>query len=115
MILEFRDKGPQISSPKLKALLLEAAAELDKDEKNFGGHTASSGAEYRFGLDQGVNLWLLKVYRSPQGYLTYGQLRTMITGLQLYMILGKHPETVRFRLLVRPRSTVLGYGAVGNF
>lgn len=92
-----------------------AAVQLDDAVKNFGENTPSGGAEYSFDLDRNVQIWLLKVLRSPQGYLTYGQLREMITGLQIYLVLGKRLESIRFHLLYGSRKVVLGHGAVGNF
>ncbi len=114
MTLEFQNTGHRISPLKLNALLLVAAVALDEAMDNFGKHTPSDGGEYKCSLGQGVEVWLVKVFRSPQGYLTYGNLRTMIAGLQIYMVIGKHPQAVRFRVLYGPRNAVLGHGEVGK-
>ncbi|KAL6719839.1 hypothetical protein ACLMJK_001760 [Lecanora helva] len=111
---EFYDSGSQIPHKQLNSMLISAAAELDKAEEVFGFNTPSSGQEYVFGLDEGVHIWLLKEYRPPLGYLTYGQLREMIAGLQMYMVLGRRPWSVRFRLTYGDRKVVLGHGALGN-
>lgn len=114
MTLEFRDFGSRVSAHNLNALLLVAAVELDRDVDKYGDYTPSAKPEFVYSLDEGVEIWLLKVFRPPQGYLSYGQLRTMITGLQIYLVLGKRPRSVRFRVLHGPNNDVLGQGAVGS-
>jgi len=103
-----------MSPHELNALLLVAAVELDKDIEIHGEYAPSAGEEFAFSLDEGVEIWLLKVFRPQQGYLTYYQLRTMITGLQIYMVIGRRPRALRFRVLNGPNNVVLGQGAVGG-
>lgn len=102
-----------MSPPELNALLLVAAVGLDENVNKYGNHAPSAGSEYVFSLDKGVDLWVLKVFR-PQGYISYGNLRLMITGLQMYMVLGKRPWAIKFRVLYGPNNFDLGHGAVGN-
>lgn len=115
MTLEFQNPGPRISPPEVNALLLIAAIALDREIKNHGKSTASAREEFTYSLDQGVEVWILKVFRPPRGYMTYGQLRTVILGLQLYIVLGNRPQAVTFRVLDGADSQLLGHGAVGNF
>lgn len=112
--MEFERSGGRLSPPVVNALLLVAAIAADVDVENHGEYTPSAGAEFTYSLDQGVELWLLKTYNTPRGYLTYGNIRTMIAGLQLYIVLGRRPQAVTFRVLSGPNSKVLGHGAVGN-
>lgn len=114
MTLEFQNLGRSISPPEVNALLLIAAVAVDHDVDLHGENTPSAGEEFKYSLDQGVELWLVKVFRPPLGYLTYGQIRTMITGLQLYIVLGKRPQAVTFRVLSGADSRILGHGAVGD-
>lgn len=102
-----------MSPPQLNSLLLLAAVDLDEDVIIYGQHMPSAGPEYTYSLDQGVDIWLLKV-SGPQGYLSYGQMRTMITGLQIYMVIGDRLQAIRFRVLYGPNDAVLGHGAVGD-
>ena len=91
------------------------AAELADDAENaFGVQTPSGGAEYFFDQNTGVQVWLVKAFRPPHGYLTYGQLHEMITGLQIYMVLGQRAVSLRFHLYYGPRKIPLGHGGVGS-
>ena len=38
----------------------------------------------------------------------------MVAGLQLYMVIGKRPDAVRFRVLYGDKKMLLGHGAIGN-
>lgn len=114
MTLEFQPLDRSLSPPKVNALLLVAAVALDHDVAIHGENTPSAGEEFKYSLDQGVELWLVKVFRPPRGYMTYGQIRTMITGLQLYIVIGNRPQAVTFRVLSGADSKILGHGAVGD-
>lgn len=114
MTLEFQSLGRSISPPRVNALLLIAAVAVDHDVDIHGENTPSAGEEFKYSLDQGVELWLVKIFRPPLGYMTYGRIRTVITGLQLYIVLGRRPQAVTFRVLSGADSKVLGYGAVGD-
>lgn len=114
MSLDFQSLGRQLSPPQVNILLLVAASQIDIEVNMFGQNTASAGAEFTFSLDRGVEIWFLKVFRPPRGYLTYGQLRTMITGLQIYLVIGRRSEAVRFDVLYGADNVVLGHGAVGS-
>ena len=114
MFLNFRQFESNVVPAKLNALLLMAAVELDEEIDRYGGGTPSIGSEYTYSFGDGIGVWLLKVHRSPQGYLSYDDLRTMIAGLQLYLVLGNRPRSVHFSVLYGPNKVVLGHGAVGN-
>lgn len=114
MTLEFQSLGRSISPPEVNALLLIAAVAVDDDVNLHGEHTSSAGQEFKYSLNKGVELWLVKVFRPPLGYMTYGQIRTMITGLQMYIVLGRRPQAVTFRVFSGADSKTLGHGAVGD-
>ena len=113
-MFEFYDEGSRVSPHQLNGLLLVAAKQLEDAENAFGIQTPSGSAEYFFDLNKGVQVWLVKAFRHPHGYLTYGQLHEMITGLQVYMVLGDRPKSLRFHLYYGPRKIVLGHGGVGT-
>jgi len=92
-------------------LVIFAAIEFDADIYKFGKDTPSSGQEYVSTMP-GVELRFLKVFRAPLGYLTYDQLRTMILGLQLYMVIGKRPQAIGFKVLYGDDDVTLGHGAI---
>jgi len=117
MKLEFQDHTDpphQLPGQALNVLLLSAAVDLDQQVERFGKTTPSSGQEYAFSIMEGVGIWLLKVYRPPLGYLTYNQMRTMIVGLQFYMVLGRRPQAVRFKVLYGANNVTLGHGVVAE-
>jgi len=95
----------------LLALVLNAAAEFNGDVARFGKDTPSAGLEYVL-MMPGLELRLLKVFIPPFGYMTYDQLRTVVLGLQLYMIIGKRPQAIGFKVLFGDDDVVLGYGAI---
>lgn len=103
-----------LSPPALYALLLLATVDLTQTADDFGDHTPSSGAEFRFSLMNGLDIWLIKQFWSPRGFLTNGQMMMMIAGLLAYMVDDKHPQAVQFNLLWGENNVFLGHGKVGN-
>lgn len=99
------------SRPILTALVVYIAEQFDQDILKFGKDTPSSGQEYVSALP-GIEFRFLKVFRPPLGYLTYDQLRTMMLGLQLYMIIGRRPQAIGFKVLYGDDNVTLGHGAI---
>lgn len=95
----------------LLALVLTAAADFDSDAAKFGKNTPSAGLEYVLTMP-GLELRFLKVFKPPLGYMTYDELRTVVLGLQLYMIIGKRPQAIGFKVLFGDDDVVLGHGAI---
>lgn len=101
----------QCSLRSLANMLLAAGSEVDREMTNNGADLPSAGQEYVAEMP-GVELRLLKIFRPPLGFLTYDQLRSVILGLQLFMLIGEQSWEIHFTVMYGKDRVGLGRGVV---
>lgn len=112
MIIQNRTNPAYRCSPRsLANLLLTAGSELDREMAKDGNDMPSVGQEYVAEMP-GVELRFLKIFKPPLGYLTYDQLRSVILGLQLFMLIGQQSWEIHFTVMYGKGRVGLGHGVV---
>ncbi len=97
--------GPFLDPTDLKSFFLEVKSEIQHQIDQSSVDSASAERCYNYKSADGFVLELWSRSGFPEGYVSLGDQRNVVSGLSLYMMQGRRPRAIRFQVTQNLGST----------